>query len=90
MVTELYQNYPNPFNPITSINYSLEKGYNGKVTITVYNEAGSTVQTLVNNKTQQGGKYSIEFNGSALASGIYYYGIKTENYSNMKKMVLTK
>ena len=89
LVTELNQNYPNPFNPETTINYSLEQGYNGNVTIVVYNEAGKTVQTLVN-KVQTSGMYKISFNGNGLASGIYYYGIKTENYSSMKKMILVK
>ncbi len=89
LVSELSQNYPNPFNPVTTINYSLEQGYNGKVTIVVYNEAGKTVQTLVN-KTQTSGLYSISFDGEKLSSGIYYYGIKTDNYSSMKKMILVK
>jgi len=88
-ITSLSQNYPNPFNPSTTINYSLEQGYNGNVAIVIYNEAGKVVQTLVN-KSLREGNYSVKFNGNRFASGIYYYGINTENFTKIKKMILIK
>lgn len=83
----LQQNYPNPFNPSTKINYSLP---NAQYTILkVYNALGNEVATLVNQK-QSPGSYSVNFDASTFPSGIYYYKIKTENYSDTKKMMLVK
>ena len=83
----LSQNYPNPFNPSTTINYSLPKA--GNVKLTVYNSIGSKVATIVN-EYKPAGNYSIQFNGSNLASGIYLYRLESGDYSAVKKFVLLK
>jgi hypothetical protein len=83
----LTQNYPNPFNPTTTINYSLSKS--GNVKITVYNAIGSKVTTIVN-EYKPAGNYSVQFNGSNLASGIYLYRLESGNFSDTKKLILLK
>ncbi len=87
---ELNQNYPNPFNPTTKIDYSLP--YDGKVSLTIYDAQGKEVTRLVNN-TQSAGYYSIDFNASSFASGIYYYRLEVSgqtNFVDSKKMLLVK
>jgi hypothetical protein len=84
---ELQQNYPNPFNPCTTINYSLAK--NGHVKINVFNATGSKVATIVN-EYKPAGNYSVQFNGSNLASGLYLYRLESGNYSAAKKFILMK
>ena len=83
----LSQNYPNPFNPSTLISYQLPT--NGLVTIKVYNVIGKEIATLVN-EFQQSGNYSKEFNANGLTSGVYFYTIKSGNFSATKKMILMK
>ncbi len=70
----LFNNYPNPFNPTTKISYKIAD--NEFVSLKVYNSLGQEVQTLVN-KQQSGGHYNVEFTGSELSSGIYFYVLKT-------------
>lgn len=83
----LAQNYPNPFNPVTTISYSLaEASY---VTITVYNETGEKVETLVAN-SMDAGTYKVEWNASEYSSGVYYYRINAGNNTAVKKMMLLK
>jgi hypothetical protein len=83
----LNQNFPNPFNPSTVIEYQLPK--DGYVTLKVYDILGREVRTLVDGyKTV--GKYSVSFDASKLASGVYIYQLKSNNYSSIKKMILTK
>jgi hypothetical protein len=83
----LSQNYPNPFNPTTTINYSLAKS--GNVKLTVYNSIGSKVATIVD-ENKPAGNYSAQFNGSNHASGIYLYRLESGNYSTTKKLILLK
>ena len=83
----LSQNYPNPFNPSTVISYQLP--VIGFVTLKVYDILGREVATLVNEE-KPAGEYEVEFNGTNLPSGIYFYQIKAGNYSETKKMVLLK
>jgi hypothetical protein len=83
----LDQNYPNPFNPTTVISYQLPK--DGLVTVKVYDIIGKEVTTLVNGyKTT--GKYSVSFDASKLASGIYFYQIRSNGFISTKKMMLLK
>ena len=83
----LSQNYPNPFNPTTTIDFSLPVA--GNVTLKVYNTLGQEVATLVDGfRTAQ--SYKVEFNGSSLASGVYYYQLQSDNFSQTKKMILVK
>ena len=87
---ELAQNYPNPFNPSTKITYSIP--FDGNVSLTVYDAMGKEITKLVDNN-QTAGYYSIDFNASNFASGIYYYSINVNgqsNFSDTKKMLLVK
>jgi len=83
----LSQNYPNPFNPVTRINYELP--ITNYVLLKVYDALGNEVQTLVNEK-QNAGSYSVDFNAASLPSGIYFYKLITEKFSETKKMILIK
>jgi hypothetical protein len=84
---KLEQNYPNPFNPGTTINYMILKS--GEVSIDLYNSLGEKVKTLLS-CYQNGGTHQVEFNGKEYTSGIYFYNIKTNNFSLTKKMLLLK
>ena len=83
----LSQNYPNPFNPTTKINYALPKS--GYVTLKVYDVLGKEVATLVN-EAKNAGNYSVEFNASNLSSGMYFYKIDVNGFSEVKRMMLVK
>ncbi|MFA6439732.1 MAG: T9SS type A sorting domain-containing protein, partial [Bacteriovoracaceae bacterium] len=83
----LKQNYPNPFNPSTSINYTLP--VSGNVTLKVFTMVGQEVATLVNG-FRTAGSFEVKFDASHLSSGIYFYSLKTGNYSQVKKMMLLK
>lgn len=83
----LNQNYPNPFNPTTTISYSLPT--NGFVTLKVYDILGKEVVTLVNEEKTEG-NYSVDFDGSKLASGTYLCRIVSGAFIQTKKMVLMK
>lgn len=83
----LEQNYPNPFNPATTIKYSLrESGY---VELKVYNTTGMEISTLISGE-QQAGTYELQFNASGLTSGVYFYTLKTESFTQTRKMSLIK
>lgn len=83
----LYQNYPNPFNPSTKISFSLPTRSN--VTLTIYNLMGQKVATLVN-ETMNAGNYTVQFNASNLASGVYFYQLTTDNFTSVKEMIYLK
>ena len=83
----LSQNYPNPFNPTTKVNYALPK--NGFVTLKVYNILGVEVANLVN-ENKPAGNYSVDFNASELSSGIYFYSINVNGFTDTKRMMLIK
>lgn len=83
----LSQNYPNPFNPFTMIKYDVKKS--AHIILSVYDNAGNLMHTLVN-ENQNPGNYTISFEPLHLASGIYYYRITTDSYSETKKMVLIR
>jgi photosystem II stability/assembly factor-like uncharacterized protein len=85
---ELKQNYPNPFNPATTIGFSISEP--AFVSITVYNSAGNEIKKIVN-QNKRAGTYSIDFNASSLASGVYFYSLEIENKTvSTKKMLLVK
>lgn len=83
----LSNNFPNPFNPVTTITYTIP--VNERVLIKVYDILGREVTTLVN-EDKIAGKYSLSFDASRLASGIYFYTIKAGSFTQTKKMVLIK
>lgn len=83
----LKQNYPNPFNSTTNINYELPIA--NFIILKIYNIVGKEVATLVNEK-QDPGRYSVQFYGSSLPSGIYFYRIKAGNFSKTMKMLQIK
>ncbi len=83
----LSQNYPNPFNPSTSIKYSIPQSSN--VTLKVFDVLGSEIITLLN-KEQSAGNYEVEFDGSDLTSGIYFYRLQAGDFVETKKMILLK
>lgn len=83
----LYQNYPNPFNLTTTIRYELPQ--NGVVTIDIYDILGQKVRTILN-KFQKADRYEIQFNAISLASGVYIYRIKVNEFITSKKMLLLK
>ena len=84
----LSQNYPNPFNPTTTINYELPK--DGTVKLIVYDLLGREVLKLVNNEFKTSGRYSVDFDGRSLSSGIYFYKIESGSFTDVKRMVLLK
>ncbi len=83
----LSQNYPNPFNPSTSIKFSIPETANVK--LIVYDVLGKAITTLVN-ENKSPGIYEVDFNGSELSSGIYFYKIEMGKYVSVKKMMLIK
>lgn len=83
----LDQSYPNPFNPTTTIKYSVPSG--GIVNLTVYDILGREVAVLVNGYITAG-KYSVDFNGSNFASGVYFYQLKAGSFVKTMKMILLK
>jgi len=83
----LHQNTPNPFNPVTSIPFTLSKP--GRVNLVVYDMLGRKARTLVNGFYTTG-KYNVTFDGGSLASGIYFYRLKTGDITQSRKMLLLK
>jgi IgGFc binding protein/Secretion system C-terminal sorting domain len=82
---ELFQNYPNPFNPTTTIRYGLP--HKATASITIFNILGQLVTTLVNGE-QQAGYHEVRFDGSNLASGVYFYRLQAGNFVQTKKLLL--
>ena len=83
----LSQNYPNPFNPVTTIAYDLPKA--SEVELTIYNVAGQRVAILVS-KHQRAGHYQVAWDGSAMASGVYFYRIEAGEFRSTRRMLLLK
>jgi hypothetical protein len=83
----LLQNYPNPFNPITKISW--QSPVSSRQTLKVYDILGNEVATLVDEE-KPAGKYEVEFDASALPSGVYFYQINAGEFVNTKNMILLK
>jgi hypothetical protein len=83
----LSQNYPNPFNPVTQIKYTVPK--TSMVKMIIYDAIGREVITLVND-VKVPGNYSVPFDASNLASGVYFYKMETSDFTDVKKMVVLK
>ena len=84
---ELSQNFPNPFNPVTNISYKLPN--DSKVSIKIFDILGREVRTLVS-EFKTAGYHTINFDGSTLSSGMYFYRIKTNGFEAIRKMLLIK
>lgn len=84
----LSQNYPNPFNPATNFTFSLPKS--ASVTIKIYDAAGREVDVIANNEFKSAGTYIVNYSAGRLSSGVYFYRITADNFTDTKKMVLTK
>jgi hypothetical protein len=81
------QNTPNPFNPSTTISFTLAKA--GKTTVDVFNSAGQKVDTIMN-ANLNAGSHSVTWNAANRSAGVYFYMIKSGNYSKTMKMTLVK
>ncbi|MCL1827249.1 MAG: T9SS type A sorting domain-containing protein [Candidatus Cloacimonetes bacterium] len=91
-VTFLGDAYPNPFNPSTTIKYSLKTA--GVISLDIYNIRGQKVKTLVD-EFQNAGFHNVSWNGSdssgkPISSGVYFYQLRTEDYTAVKKLILMK
>jgi hypothetical protein len=86
-VYSLSQNYPNPFNPVTKINFALPK--QGFVSLKIYDVLGREVRNLVS-EVKSAGTYSVDFNASEFSSGIYFYKLEADGFSDIKRMMLIK
>ena len=90
----LDQNYPNPFNPTTEIGFHVPAGQAGSagsrhVTLTVYDMLGRELAVLVDER-KASGSYSVEFNASRFASGVYLYRLSAGSFVQTKKMILAR
>ena len=83
----LSQNYPNPFNPVTSISYSVPAS--GPVSLKVFDLLGEEVAAIVEGD-HQSGNYTVQFDGSHLSSGVYFYKLTSRDYTLTKKLILMK
>lgn len=83
----LSQNYPNPFNPQTSIDFVLAA--TGNVTLDVFDVSGAKVASLVDG-VKSAGRHTVSFRADGLASGVYFYRLRGNGFSEMRKMVLLK
>jgi photosystem II stability/assembly factor-like uncharacterized protein len=83
----LFQNYPNPFNPVTAIRFSVNRSTD--ISLKIYDIQGKELAALVNEKLN-GGEYEVIFDGSYLSSGVYFYKLESEGYTETKKMVLVR
>ncbi len=84
----LAQNFPNPFNPSTMISFVIPQ--KAKVTLNVYDISGRLAARLINNETRTEGRYYHEFDGTGLASGMYFYKLSAGEYTETRKMILIK
>jgi hypothetical protein len=89
----LSQNYPNPFNPKTKIKFTIPQivgtSHDLSVQLIIYDILGNEIATLVNEQKPPG-FYEVEFDGSGLASGVYFYRLKADHFSQSRKLLLLK
>ncbi len=91
-IFQLEQNYPNPFNPTTEIRYQLPQA--GNVSLVIYNTLGQKIRTLVNGH-EAAGVYEVKWNGKdeagqQVASGVYFYDLRSGNFHQVRKMILMR
>jgi len=83
----LKQNYPNPFNPITQIQYEMKSA--GQVNMELFDIRGAKVRTLINEQ-KPAGSYEFTFDGLQLSSGVYFYSMTANGFTETRKLVLMK
>jgi hypothetical protein len=83
----LLQNYPNPFNPTTTIAYTISQ--QSHVLLTIYDLLGREAAVLVNER-KEAGRYSMQWDASAVPSGIYFYRLEAGAFSTAKKLIVLK
>ena len=93
IILELIGNYPNPFNPTTTISFSVTQTFS-LVNLEIFNLKGQKVKQLINDQLSEG-QHSVVWNGTddsgkSVSSGIYFYKMRTGNYTSTKKMILMK
>ncbi len=86
-IYSLSQNYPNPFNPVTQIKYGIPK--QGLVTMKIYDVLGREITKLVN-EVKTPGSYIVDFDGTNLSSGVYFYKLEVNGFNDVKRMMLIK
>nr|HPN37491.1 T9SS type A sorting domain-containing protein [Melioribacteraceae bacterium] len=84
---EVAQNFPNPFNPVTNISFTLPEATN--VTLYIFNAIGQQIKAI-NAGYKDAGKHTLEFDGSNLNSGVYFYKVEAGKNSMIRKMALIK
>lgn len=85
---DLIQNYPNPFNPVTKITFSVPVTSN--VTLKVYDVLGNVVKVLIDGETREAGAFDVDFDGSSLSSGVYFYKLEANTFTATRRMILNK
>jgi len=83
----LEQNFPNPFNPSTTIKYLMPKS--AFVTLCIYDILGRAVSTIIN-EWQTAGTYSVNWNAESMPTGVYFYKLSADGFSETKKMILIR
>ena len=83
----LADNYPNPFNPSTTIKFGIP--VNSFVSLKIYNSNGKEVETILNNRLSSG-TYTFNWNAAGFSTGVYFYKLETNQFTNVKKMILVK
>jgi peptidoglycan/xylan/chitin deacetylase (PgdA/CDA1 family) len=83
----LSYNYPNPFNPATTVHFELQKA--GRVMLKIFDNRGREIKTLLNGELAAG-PHSAVFEADGLASGVYFYGLRAEGFSQYRKMLLLR
>lgn len=88
---KLFQNYPNPFNPVTKIDYELPANSGGQVFVSlkIYDVLGNEKENLIN-EYKSAGRYSAVWDASEFPGGVYFYRIRSGNFSETKKLLLVK
>jgi len=84
----LYQNYPNPFNPATSIQFDLKQS--ASVTLKVFDVTGRETAVLLDHELRRAGAHVVRFDGSGLASGVYFYRLEAAGRASSRKIILMK